>query len=116
MHEAPSEAWSIERLAEVSGMSRTAFATKFKEKVGQSPAQTPRGLEAHTSAIAPERGGNTKGAGAGVRLLKSIRFNSTFFPEARSFAAAMVGGSMTLNSQMDVVNFGQKVLTVNLTV
>jgi AraC-like DNA-binding protein len=39
MHEAPSEAWSIERLAEVSGMSRTAFATKFKEKVGQSPAQ-----------------------------------------------------------------------------
>ncbi len=39
MHEAPGEAWSLENLAEVSGMSRTAFATQFKSKVGTSPAQ-----------------------------------------------------------------------------
>ncbi len=39
MHEAPSQAWSIEKLAQVSGMSRTAFATKFKEAVGTPPAQ-----------------------------------------------------------------------------
>ena len=39
MHEAPSESWSLERLAEVSGMSRTAFAVKFKQLVGQPPAE-----------------------------------------------------------------------------
>lgn len=39
MHEAPEESWNVERLAQVSGMSRTAFATKFKGMVGKSPAQ-----------------------------------------------------------------------------
>ena len=39
MHEAPQVAWSIERLADISGMSRTAFATAFKDKVGKPPAQ-----------------------------------------------------------------------------
>lgn len=39
IHESPGEAWTIEQLAEVSGMSRTAFAVKFKQLVGQPPAQ-----------------------------------------------------------------------------
>ncbi len=39
MHESPGEPWSLERLAEVSGMSRTAFAVKFKQLVGQAPAE-----------------------------------------------------------------------------
>ncbi len=39
MHESPGEPWTIEQLAQASGMSRTAFAVKFKELVGQSPAE-----------------------------------------------------------------------------
>jgi AraC-like DNA-binding protein len=38
MHEAPGEAWSVERLADSAGMSRSAFAVLFKQKVGQTPA------------------------------------------------------------------------------
>jgi AraC-like DNA-binding protein len=39
MHEAPGGSWTLEELAAVSGMSRTAFATKFKELVGKPPAE-----------------------------------------------------------------------------
>lgn len=38
MHEAPGEPWSLERMAERAGMSRTAFANTFREVVGQTPA------------------------------------------------------------------------------
>jgi AraC-like DNA-binding protein len=38
MHESPCEAWTVEQLAQTSGMSRTAFAVKFKKLVGQAPA------------------------------------------------------------------------------
>lgn len=38
MHEAPGEAWSLERLAACAGMSRSAFAARFRELVGQAPA------------------------------------------------------------------------------
>ncbi|MEQ1595185.1 MAG: AraC family transcriptional regulator [Casimicrobium sp.] len=38
MHESPGEPWTVEQLAEASGMSRTAFAVKFKQLVGQPPA------------------------------------------------------------------------------
>lgn len=38
MHETPGEPWSLERMAERAGMSRTAFANTFREVVGQTPA------------------------------------------------------------------------------
>lgn len=38
MHESPGEPWTVEQLAVASGMSRTAFAVKFKQLVGQPPA------------------------------------------------------------------------------
>jgi AraC-like DNA-binding protein len=38
VHEAPGEAWSLERMAERAGMSRTAFANTFRNAVGQTPA------------------------------------------------------------------------------
>jgi AraC-like DNA-binding protein len=37
MHEAPGRAWRLEDLAVVSGMSRTAFATGFRDVVGRTP-------------------------------------------------------------------------------
>ncbi|MHA7777856.1 AraC family transcriptional regulator [Roseibium sp. M-1] len=37
IHEAPGDAWTLERLAETAGMSRTQFAVTFKELVGATP-------------------------------------------------------------------------------
>ncbi|NRG18060.1 helix-turn-helix transcriptional regulator [Rhizobiales bacterium] len=37
MHEAPERTWKLEDLAEVAGMSRTVFATNFRDVVGQTP-------------------------------------------------------------------------------
>lgn len=39
MHEAPAQAWTLEALAEVAGMSRSVFATTFRETVGSTPGQ-----------------------------------------------------------------------------
>lgn len=38
LHEAPGDAWTLERLAACAGMSRTSFATVFRQVVGQTPA------------------------------------------------------------------------------
>jgi AraC-like DNA-binding protein len=37
MHASPSRPWSVEALAGVSGMSRSAFAQHFKTRVGETP-------------------------------------------------------------------------------
>lgn len=38
IHDAPGQAWSLERMAELAGMSRTSFANTFRDVVGQTPA------------------------------------------------------------------------------
>jgi AraC-like DNA-binding protein len=38
IHRAPDLRWSVEELARVAGMSRSAFAAKFTELVGETPA------------------------------------------------------------------------------
>lgn len=38
LHERPGEAWSLQRMADQAGMSRSAFAAGFKAAVGQTPA------------------------------------------------------------------------------
>ncbi|MGE5452067.1 MAG: AraC family transcriptional regulator [Acidobacteriota bacterium] len=38
LHDAPGEPWSLARLADVAGMSRSAFAASFKAVVGETPA------------------------------------------------------------------------------
>jgi len=38
MHDSPGEDWTLERMAERAGMSRTAFANTFRKTVGQTPA------------------------------------------------------------------------------
>ncbi|HET7773812.1 MAG TPA: AraC family transcriptional regulator [Burkholderiaceae bacterium] len=37
VHEQPGAAWSLERMAEAAGMSRSAFAARFRSVVGQPP-------------------------------------------------------------------------------
>ena len=38
MHESPGNAWSLQAMADCAGMSRSAFAARFREIVGQTPA------------------------------------------------------------------------------
>ena len=37
IHDAPGQAWSLQRMAGCAGMSRTAFANTFRDVVGQTP-------------------------------------------------------------------------------
>ena len=37
MHQAPNQNWTIHKLAEVAGMSRSSFAQRFKDTVGMPP-------------------------------------------------------------------------------
>jgi AraC-like DNA-binding protein len=39
MHDAPGDAWRVDQLAQVAGMSRTSFANLFRDLVGQTPAE-----------------------------------------------------------------------------
>jgi AraC-like DNA-binding protein len=39
MHDDPSHGWTLQKLAERAGMSRSTFALKFKETVGASPME-----------------------------------------------------------------------------
>ena len=37
MHDAPAQGWTVESLARTAGMSRSSFAARFRQVVGQSP-------------------------------------------------------------------------------
>jgi AraC-like DNA-binding protein len=39
LHEKPAEAWTVEKLASVANMSRSAFAARFKAKLGEAPLE-----------------------------------------------------------------------------
>lgn len=43
MHEAPANAWTLEDLSKVAGMSRSAFAATFRDVLGQTPGQYLQG-------------------------------------------------------------------------
>jgi AraC-like DNA-binding protein len=39
MHERPGDTWSLERLAQAAGMSRSAFAAQFRAALGMPPGE-----------------------------------------------------------------------------
>lgn len=39
MHDSPAKAWTLDDLAQVAGMSRSAFAARFRETLGVTPGQ-----------------------------------------------------------------------------
>jgi transcriptional regulator GlxA family with amidase domain len=39
IHESPEEQWTVERLAGIAAMSRSAFASRFRVLVGEAPMQ-----------------------------------------------------------------------------
>ncbi|KAG1249813.1 hypothetical protein G6F65_018980 [Rhizopus arrhizus] len=43
MHAAPAQAWTLEDLADVAGMSRSVFAASFREAMGTTPGHYLQG-------------------------------------------------------------------------
>ncbi|WP_312707126.1 AraC family transcriptional regulator [Stenotrophomonas sp.] len=43
MHEAPAQAWTLETLADVAGMSRSVFAASFRQAMGTTPGHYLQG-------------------------------------------------------------------------
>lgn len=39
IHEAPADAWTLQRMARTAGMSRTSFATTFRRVMGRTPGE-----------------------------------------------------------------------------
>ena len=39
MHADPAHRWSLQKLAQVAGMSRSIFAQRFKDTVGEPPME-----------------------------------------------------------------------------
>ncbi|MCW3149227.1 AraC family transcriptional regulator [Stutzerimonas stutzeri] len=60
MHEAPAKEWTLEELAGVAGMSRSAFATTFRETVGVTPGQYLQGWRVRLTQKALRRGRSLK--------------------------------------------------------
>ena len=56
MHEAPAQDWTLDNLAGVAGMSRSAFATTFRETLGQTPGQYLLGWRVRLAQKALQRG------------------------------------------------------------
>jgi len=56
MHEAPAQEWSLDGLAHVAGMSRSVFATTFRETVGITAGQYLQGWRVRLAQKALLRG------------------------------------------------------------
>ncbi len=52
VHQEPATAWTVESLARASGMSRSAFAARFSELVGESPSRYLTRWRMHLAAKA----------------------------------------------------------------
>ncbi|MBU1314427.1 MAG: AraC family transcriptional regulator [Alphaproteobacteria bacterium] len=59
MHAAPARSWTVEELAQLSGMSRTSFAQHFRTRVGQSPISYLTQLRMMSAAARLTRGMDT---------------------------------------------------------
>jgi transcriptional regulator GlxA family with amidase domain len=62
MHERPQDSWNLEVLAALAGMSRTAFATRFKETMSISPGKYLANLRLQVAQAAVDSGKGLKGA------------------------------------------------------
>lgn len=56
MHERPAQEWTLDELANAAGMSRSVFATTFRETVGTTPGQYLQGWRVRLAQKALRRG------------------------------------------------------------
>ena len=75
MHEAPALRWTLQELAEHVGMSRSTFAQRFKETVGESPMEY---LTRWRMMLAGDRLGNSKDSVGAIALALGYESESAF--------------------------------------
>lgn len=97
MHEAPSKDWTLDELARVAGMSRSVFATHFREALGITPGQYLQGWRVGLAQQALQRGKPLKvvasdvGYGSEAALSRAFKAHSGLSPrewKRRAGAAA----------------------------
>ncbi len=86
MHETPAKEWTLEELAGVAGMSRSVFATNFRETVGVTPEQYLQGWRVRLTQKALRRGRPLKmiatevGYGSEAALSRAFRAQTGLSP------------------------------------
>lgn len=86
MHETPAKEWTLEELAGVAGMSRSVFATTFRETVGVTPGQYLQGWRVRLTQKALRRGRPLKmiatevGYGSEAALSRAFRAQTGLSP------------------------------------
>jgi AraC-like DNA-binding protein len=75
MHEAPARRWTLQELAEHVGMSRSTFAQRFKETVGESPMEY---LTRWRMMLAADRVENSKESVGTIALSLGYESESAF--------------------------------------
>ena len=96
MHEAPAKDWTLEELARVAGMSRSVFATHFREALGITPGQYLQGWRVGLAQQALRHGKPLKvvasdvGYGSEAALSRAFKAHSGLSPREwkRQAAAA----------------------------
>lgn len=96
MHEAPAKEWTLDELARVAGMSRSVFATHFREALGLTPGQYLQGWRVGLAQQALRQGRPLKvvasdvGYGSEAALSRAFKAHSGVSPREwrRANAAA----------------------------
>ena len=79
LHAAPARRWSVAAMATLAGMSRTAFAVRFKSSVGQSPMEYLTRWRMMLAADAMQRQGRTVASAAlSVGYASEAAFSTAF--------------------------------------
>jgi AraC-like DNA-binding protein len=95
MHEAPAKEWTLEELASVAGMSRTVFATTFREVLGITPGQYLQGWRISLAQQGLQTGKPLKvvaaevGYGSEAALSRAFKTHSGLTPRAWKQAQRM---------------------------
>lgn len=78
MHEAPERRWKLEDLASLCGMSRTAFATTFRDVVGRTPGAYLQDWRLAVARHEIGRGGSLKAVAGRVGFSSAAAFSRAF--------------------------------------
>ncbi|WP_101924834.1 MULTISPECIES: AraC family transcriptional regulator [Luteimonas] len=95
MHEAPAQDWSLDTLADAAGMSRSAFATAFRDIVGTTPGQYLQGWRIGLAQQALRRGQPLKriagdvGYGSEAALSRAFKAHAGLSPRAWKLREAL---------------------------
>jgi AraC-like DNA-binding protein len=82
IHEAPSREWTLEELAHAAGMSRSVFATSFREAVGTTPGQYLQAWRVGLAKQALRRGRPLKAIAAEVGYGSEAALSRAFKAQA----------------------------------